>query len=464
METQHASLKRLVRLLATGVAFRRVALSTALLLAPASSFSFAHAGEYLLGPQDKVRLKIYEWRASRDVIFEWSALNDEFTVGAGGLLSLPFVGSIKATGLTPTDLATEIGDELMKQMGLGRQPDTSVEVVQFRPFYIVGDVTQPGEFPFRPGLTVLQALSIAGGLRTREEGISRIEREVIAGRGELDLMKLNNVSLLARKARLQAELDDLDAITLPDELKARQSDSSVALLISQEQTIFKARRDGLDTQVRALQGLRDFLEKELSSLEAQLVFHDRQADLIKKELEGVSSLVTKGLAVAPREMSLERSFAQIQSERLQSETSLLRARQEISRTDISILELKNQRKNEVSVSLRETQGQLDELNRKADTAVQLLYESEITAPRLLALRARSTRLQPIYKIVRPADNGSMTELEANETTTVQPGDTVKVEHPLPPGLEDMDNLTTGASITGMATPTSPDSGTVSALR
>ena len=44
----------------------------------------ASAAEYLLGPQDKVRLKVYEWRASRDVIFEWTALNDTFTVGADG--------------------------------------------------------------------------------------------------------------------------------------------------------------------------------------------------------------------------------------------------------------------------------------------------------------------------------------------------------------------------------------------
>ena len=54
-------------------------------------------------------------------------------------------------------------------MGLGRPPDVAVEVVQFRPFYIVGDVRPPASSPTGPGLTVLQALSIAGGLRTRAE-------------------------------------------------------------------------------------------------------------------------------------------------------------------------------------------------------------------------------------------------------------------------------------------------------
>ncbi|MGH6762244.1 MAG: polysaccharide biosynthesis/export family protein [Phyllobacterium sp.] len=448
-----------------GARFRKLLLSAAIVLASLTGPVSAAPEEYVLGPQDKIRLKIYEWRASRDVIFEWTALNDEFTVGAGGALSLPFVGSLNASGLTPDELAKQIGDHLMRQMGLGRQPDTSVEIVQFRPFYIVGDVTQPGEFPYRPGMTVLQAVSIAGGMRTRDESLSRIEREVIAGRGDVDLFRLSNVSMLARKARLEAELADLEEIKFPDTLTARKGDSSVALLMEQERAIFKARRDGMTTQVRALEGLRDFLEKELSSLEAQLVFHDKQADLVKKELEGVSSLVTKGLAVAPREMSLQRDLAQIQSGRLQAETSLLRARQEISRTDISIIELRNRHINEVSVSLRETQGLLDELARKADTAVQLLYESEITAPRLLAQRARTTRLQPIYTIVRPTADG-MKELKVDETTPVEPGDTVKVEYPLPPGLDDPASMLPSVPLTtGMSTfPAAPVAANESALR
>ena len=82
---------------------RRRWLTKALLgLALASgSPSASSAADYLLGPQDKLRLKIYEWRASRDVIFEWTALNDEFIVGAEGFLSLPFAGDIRAAGLPP---------------------------------------------------------------------------------------------------------------------------------------------------------------------------------------------------------------------------------------------------------------------------------------------------------------------------------------------------------------------------
>jgi protein involved in polysaccharide export with SLBB domain len=388
------------------------------------------AAEYLLGPQDKVRLKIYEWRASRDVIFEWTALNDDFVVGADGTLFLPFVGQIRAQGTAPADLARSIGDRLMQHMGLGRKPDVAVEIVQFRPFYIVGHVTQPGEFPYRPGLTVLQALGIAGGLRTREENISRLEREVIAGRGDVGLLALTNVNLLAKKARLESELAGSNEIAFPAELNERANDATVALMMEQERTIFAARKDAMTTQLRALRELREFLEKELVSLEKQLTFHDRQIDLVQQELAGVASLVKKGLAVAPRELSLERTVAQMQGDKLAAETSLLRARQEMSKTDIAILELRNRHANEVAETLRETQMQLNEAVRKADTAVQLLYETEITAPALLASRERSERAKPVYKIVRATSSGTE-ELTVEETTPIAPGDTVKVEIPLP---------------------------------
>nr|WP_235911939.1 polysaccharide biosynthesis/export family protein [Mesorhizobium xinjiangense] len=395
------------------------------LSAPASGF----AGEYLLGAQDKVRLKIYEWRASKDVIFEWGALNDEFAIAADGTLSLPFAGEIRAAGVTPGELGDAISSQLMVSMGLGREPDVAVEVVEFRPFYIVGDVTDPGEFPYRPGLTVLQALTIAKGLRRSEQDTVRLEREIISGRGDVGLLALSRVSLMARKARLEAELEGAESITFPPELISRQDDRTVAIMMEQERSVFDARRQGLSTQSRALEELKDFLEKEIESLKRQVSFHDRQVEIMQKELSGVSSLVEKGYAGANREMSLERALVETQSGRLSAETALLRARQDLSRTDISILELHNNHANEVTVQLRETETQLNDAIRKSQTAQMLLHDSEITAPRLLARRARAERAEPRYVIVRQTGDGP-TEIEAEESTAVMPGDTVKVEIPL----------------------------------
>ena len=333
-------------------------------------------------------------------------------------------------------------------MGLGRQPDVAVEIVQFRPFYIVGHVTQPGEFPYRPGLTVLQALSIAGGLRTREEDMSRLEREVIAGRGDVGLLALSERQPARQgRRRLEAELAGSDEIAFPAELKANASNETIALAMDQERKIFAIRKDALATQLRSLRELKEFLQQETASLEQQLTFHDKQIELIQKELAGVSALVQKGLAVAPRELALEGTVAQMQSDRLTAETSLLRVKQEMSKTDIEILDLSNRRASEAAEGLRETQQQLNEITSKTDTAVQLLHETEVTAPALLALKQRSERAKPIFNIVRTTASGTQ-ELTVQETTLIEPGDTVKVEIPLPEsGLAALpagDNVQAGA--------------------
>lgn len=378
------------------------------------------AEEYQLGPQDRIRVKIYEWRASRDEIFEWTALNDTFVVSPGGKLSLPFAGEIDAAGLTPSDVADRIGSRLMEKMGLGRRPDASVEVVEFRPFFILGEVTTPGAFPYQPGMTVLQAVSLAGGVDSEAERPMRLERERIESRGEISLIGLERLALIARKARLEAELGDLEKVTFPKELTDLGDDVVARNAMAQEQLIFQARQKAIETQIQALDDLAGFLESELGSLGKQLGFLDKQIELIEKELGNVSALVARGIAPAPREMALERALAQIQSERLTSETGLLRARQEISRTNLLKLELRNNHANEVASSLREVEGELSAVERRAETALHLLHESETLAPVPID--------RVTYTIVRNTDAGSEV-IEAAETTQVLPGDTVKVEIP-----------------------------------
>jgi protein involved in polysaccharide export with SLBB domain len=386
------------------------------------------AEDYVLGVQDKVKVKVFEWRASRDAIFEWQALNDTFTVGPGGVLSLPLAGDFDVSGHTTKEVAAAISDSLMRNMDLGRRPNATVQIVQFRPFYIVGAVTQSGEFAYRPGLTVLQAVGIAGGFRSRTDSLDRIEREAIASRGELNLFDLTRINLQARRARLETELAAAAEIKFPSELEAHGSERTVSLILEQEQFIFKARAEGLESQISALRSLKEYLVKELSSLGAQLGIIDRQIGLLQKELKAVASLVSKGFSEAPRQLGLERALAQLQGERVTAETALLRANQEISKTEISIVALQEDRRREVTASLRETQAELDGLARKAETTQQLLDQSESMAADVIADGDQSGEMRPVFKILRPSGD-KLVELAAEEGTAVKPGDTIKVEMP-----------------------------------
>jgi protein involved in polysaccharide export with SLBB domain len=409
-----------------GGAYRWLLIPPFLVLQLLALLDVAHAQskEYLLGPEDKIRLKILEWRPSRDEIFSWEPLNDDYTIGASGDLSLPIIGEMQAGGHSREELASMVEERLKGRMGLGQPPTVAVEIVTYRPFYIIGQVTNSGAFAFRPGLTVLKALSIAGGLNTNVE---TTERSRISIAGDLNLLLLERNRLLFRLARLQAEANDTDVIQFPSELTRRQSEPAIAVAHQQEQAVFDARREAFRSQMQALQKLRADLQTELPLLDAQLQKLDEQVQSVKEELSTVMSLVDSGLTPESRRMALERALAQIEGEYLRAESGALHARQEVSRAEVSILSLRSQRAQEVSSELREVQAKLEEVKSKIAITEMLVDESNAGAPYLISDSVTETRRAvPIYHIVR-VSGGQTVEIVADEATDVQPGDTVKVE-------------------------------------
>jgi protein involved in polysaccharide export with SLBB domain len=399
------------------------------LMAASGLSAGAAPADYKLGPQDRLRVKVFEWRPSRGEVFEWTALNDEYTIGAGGTVSLPLIGELAAEGLGTDELARAIADTLQTKVGLVQRPDAAVEVVQFRPFYIVGQVEKPGEYPFRPAMTVLQAVSIAGGFpRITDPGQLRLERETITSRGALRILDLDANALAARLARLKTEQAGADSIDFPQPLLASRADPTIGPLLAQEQSIFEMRREALRTQVESLDQLKSFLEKEVESLKGQVEVEDRQLGLVRRELQSVGTLVDKGLAVAPRQLALERTVAQIEGDRLRVATQLLRAKQDISKTELTVLEQRNKFHNDVVVEIRLTQAKIDENTEQTRTAESLAYESEVTAPEFMAQRMRDQKLKPIFTILRRIGDRSI-EMTVADNASMEPGDTIRVELP-----------------------------------
>ena len=95
-------------------------------------------------------------------MFSQDNLSGSFTLDATGAIALPLVGSVPARGITAAELASRVENTLRKN-GYMRDPKVAVEVQTFRPFYVLGEVRQPGEFPYMTGMTVLSAVARAGG-------------------------------------------------------------------------------------------------------------------------------------------------------------------------------------------------------------------------------------------------------------------------------------------------------------
>lgn len=424
-------LEKWVRPLATALVLGYLILPPAGVIAASSSFA-ADAGHeaasaYRLGPQDKVSIKVYEWRPARDEIYEWSAFKAEHTVDSAGILSLPLLGSLTARGLTTDELSRLIGERLREKMGLAESPDITIELVQHRPFYVIGAVEKPGEYPFRPGLTVLKAYAIAGGKPRSAAGLMRLEREAITTRGELESIGLEEASLRLRMARLRAELYGASTIDWPDTLKPQIATGSLQKVAQQEQLVFDTRRDAFQTQLNALEQLQSYLAAEVQSLDKQAELHKVEVDSVKEESRLVTDLHKRGLAVTSRKLSLERNVAQVDGDRLRLESSLMRARQEVSKTDIAIIDLKAKRSSEVSAEMQKAQARLDELQARSETAKNLLYETETVAPQLVDQYEKTQDMRPVYKIVR--EGRTLEGADVTEATTILPDDTIIIEAP-----------------------------------
>ena len=109
---------------------------------------------YHLGTGDKVRVTVYGEQN----------LSGEYSVDSSGTLTLPLVGNVKVAGLTSDELKEHLQQRYKEYL---KTPDVSIQILDYRPFYIVGEVKNPGKYPYVNGMTVINAVAIAGGFTYR---------------------------------------------------------------------------------------------------------------------------------------------------------------------------------------------------------------------------------------------------------------------------------------------------------
>ena len=115
----------------------------------------ATIAEYRLGSGDQIRL----------IVFDQGNLSGDFLVDGAGTVSLPLIGGVEAGGKTSGQLEQAIAARLRGAYLV--DPRVSVQVILFRPYYILGEINRPGEYPSAVGLTVLNAVATAGGFTYR---------------------------------------------------------------------------------------------------------------------------------------------------------------------------------------------------------------------------------------------------------------------------------------------------------
>lgn len=126
--------------------------------APDSGVALAEVSlkDYQLGAADKLKI----------TVFKEADLTGEYVVGQSGAVSFPLVGEVKAQGLTANQFSQNLTEALKRYI---RAPNVSVEVLNYRPFFILGEVKDAGTYPYAAGLTVMDAVATAGGFSYRAD-------------------------------------------------------------------------------------------------------------------------------------------------------------------------------------------------------------------------------------------------------------------------------------------------------
>ncbi|WP_271581544.1 polysaccharide biosynthesis/export family protein [Bradyrhizobium sp. CCBAU 45389] len=375
----------------------------------------AVAQEYRLGVSDRLKIKVQEW----------PDLSGEYIITPDGVVSLPLIGNVNVVGLRLDDLAQQISDRLQRRSEKAERPFAAVEITQYRPFSILGDVQRPGEYPFRPGLTVIQAITVAGGYYRPEVGLLRLDRDIALAKGDIRTLVQKQNRLLAREARLTAVIAGREDISLPAELRDQQDNPAIAAIAESEQAALAVEYGTIRSETAALEEVKTLYQQEIRSLRGQIEALSQEDSTIQTQLRDMRSLSARGLALMPTLFNLERAAAQISNEKMNMQTAIVRAEENIALAEQRLRERTFERSRSNTRDLQQTRDEIADVRARIRTAGDLLTEAQISAPAEARERLAEKTQRSGFILIRK-DGETTRALIAEETTPLMPNDIVKI--------------------------------------
>lgn len=376
------------------------------------------AGAETLAPQQTLEIRIGRWDPIKETYTDWDAVGGAFLISSAGTVTLPLIGNLQTAGMTPDALGAEISQRVQNRMGLRGEVQAIVTITEFAPIYVLGDVSTPGAYPHAPQMTVLQALSLAGGINELNSALVRGERSALNAIGTYRVMELELLRRLATLARLEAE-EAGSEMDPPAELLAAPLGAE---LLDQERRIMESQQSAYASSLAQIDELEALLQERINRLSTQAELRQRQQKLLEEELENASSLVERGLSTVARQSTLQRDVADQEIRLLEVETARLNAEQGLNETRRDRLDLTNARSQERVQGLQDQRAAIGELRIRMETEAALFSEAMRTGNGLVELSALSS---PKLQITRTGPDGTTT-FAVGRNDRIQGGDVLEV--------------------------------------
>ena len=150
------------------------------------------SAEYVLGTGDQIRL----------VVYGEDDLSGTYEIGSTGVVALPLIGDIAAANMTINQFEKAVHAKLVA--GYLQNPHVNAQVVNYRPFFILGEVAKPGSYPYVNGLTVLNAVALAGGYTYRAQSDGAL------------IVRANDPTKTEKRIREEAAVLPGDIVRIPE--------------------------------------------------------------------------------------------------------------------------------------------------------------------------------------------------------------------------------------------------------
>jgi polysaccharide export outer membrane protein len=383
----------------------------------------AAAAEYLLHPGDVLEISA----------LGLSELRQTSSINPDGQASLPLVGSIKAAGLSLAKLREKIGELLPTKVFRRRTMDGReypvvvaldeilITVAEYRPVYLDGDVAKPGAQTYRPGMTVRQALALAGGYDVMRFHGRDPFLETADFRAEYYSLWADFAKEQAHIARLQAELGNKPAIDRQGWVDTPISHSVAAEIERLENEQFEARKADLQHEKDHLRRAIVQEDGRIGVLNEQETKEKEGAQADEADLQQMRESFKKGIIPTTRMSEARRLTLFSATQALQTTAVLAQAERERENLRRGLEKLDDDRRMQLLGDLQGAEVNLEGIRARLQAVGDKLMYSGMVRSQLV----RGIGSQPDVKISRDVDGDRQT-LVADQETELMPGDVIEV--------------------------------------
>lgn len=354
-------------------------------------------------------------------VFASPDLTRRATIDVDGQAHLPLIGAVDVAGLSLAEVRTKLGG-LLASGKLVRVPEVTVEVAEYRPVYVKGDVLNAGAFPFRPGMTIRQLLALSGGSGLKVMGGGAGTAAGVADlRGDYAALTTELAARQAHLDRLRAQLGKTATVAFSPLRGRSLSPDLEDRLQSLETQQFDALRTDKEKTADHFKTLADFASDQLSTLDLQRKEVEQSVGLQSDEVEKVRGLFQKGMITSTRLTDEQRALAALKTQMLANIAQAGDVRRLRSEFDDRLRQSDQQRELATLQDFQQTLVDIEKSRIRLEAAGQKLLASKDAGLTPQAGVGDETT----YTIFR-TDGADNERITAAADTEVSPGDVVEV--------------------------------------